>query len=191
MAISDTRIANMALIEVGVETISSLSGQSKSANVMNEIYEQTRDELLSQYQWNFAMERQALSSAPTPLFEFAYAFILPTNPFCLRAVEMYNSEENFKIEGRKLFTNISAVNLKYIARITDPAQFSPGFIAAFVTLLASRAVLPLKKDAAAKVALFDLHEIALLKAKAADGQEGTPEEFESTELSDVRFQTGA
>ena len=59
-----------------------------------------------------------------------------------------------------------------------------------VPLLASKAVLPLKQDAKAKEALFGLHLEMLNKAKANDGQEGTAEDFVSSELTDTRFQTG-
>lgn len=200
MAISDTRIANLALIEIGVNIIESLDAQNNVANVMNEIFEQTRDELLEDYEWNFAMRRQTLSLVTrtidkgqkfTDNSEYANAFQLPTDPFCLSAREMWNTESPFKIEGRLLLTDEGGVDLKYIALITDPSQFSKKFIASLVSLLASKAVLPLKKDSKAKAVLYQLHRDILLDAKASDGQEGTPEEIRDTELIDVRFQTGA
>jgi hypothetical protein len=183
----------MALIEIGVEPIDNLNDENERANIMDKIYDQTVDELIEGYQWNFAMERQLLvqkAITTAQALEFTTAWQLPTNPYCLRATEMINSEDDWKVEGRTLLTNLSAVTIKYIKRITDPVQFTPSFIGALVPLLASKAVLPLKQDAKAKEALFGLHLEMLNKAKANDGQEGTAEDFVSSELTDTRFQTG-
>lgn len=191
MPISNTRIANNALIEIGVETINNLADQNKRANIMNEIFELSRDSMIEGYEWNFAIHRQALVAktlTTEQALSYTAAFQLPTDPYCLRAIGMIESNDFFKVEERTLLTTISSVNLKYIKLVTDPVFFTPSFITALVALLASKAVLPLKKDAAAKIALFDLHETLLLKAKGNDGQEGTAEDFSSTELTDVRFQ---
>lgn len=193
MPISNTRIANNALIEIGVETINNLTDQNKRANIMNEIFELSRDAMIEGYEWNFAIHRQALVSktlTTEQALSYTAAFQLPTDPFCLRAIGMIESDEAFKVEERTLLTNISAVNLKYIKLVEDPVFFTPSFTTALVALLASKAVLPLKKNAEAKGVLFTLHEELLLKAKGNDGQEGTAEDFSSTELTDVRFQTG-
>ena len=193
MPISNTRIANNALIRIGVKIIESLKDENPRANIMDEIFEQTRDELIEGYQWNFAMKRAALvpkTLTTEQALEYTAAFQVPNDPYSLRVTEMINSEEKFSVEGRTLLTNISAVNVRYIARITDPVQFTPSFIAAFSELLASRAVFTLKKDADAVGVLFASHLELLNKAKGNDGQEGTAEDFKSSELTDVRFQTG-
>lgn len=200
MAISDTKIANMALIEIGVNTIEALNAQNRRANIINEVYDQSRDELMEGYEWNFAMRRQTLgqitrTEALGQKFlsnsEYANAYNLPSDPFCLRATEMWNTESPFKVEGRILLTDEGGVDLKYIALITDPSLWSKTFVAALVSLLAYKVILPLKQDAQAKTALYTLHKDILLDAKASDGQEGTAEEIKDTELQDVRFQTGA
>ncbi len=194
MAISNTKIANLALVEIGAKVIETLTDQSETARVMNVLFDQTRDELLEGYQWNFAMERQLLVSktiTTAQALEYTTAFQLPTDPYCLRVTEMINSEEDWKVEGRTLLTHNSTVTAKYIKRVEDPVQFTPSFITALYVLLASKAVLPLKQDPKAKIALFQIHQEMLNKAKANDGQEGTAEDFISSELTDVRFNTGA
>jgi hypothetical protein len=123
--------------------------------------------------------------------EYSNAYNLPADPFCLRATEMYNTESPFKVEGRILLTDEGGVDLKYIALITDPSLWSKTFVAALVSMLAYKVILPLKQDAQAKAALYTLHKDILLEARASDGQEGTPEEVAANELIDVRFQTGA
>ena len=55
----------MALIEIGAKTIENLSDGNPRANIMNEIFEQTRDELLAEYDWNFAKRRRTLSAEVT------------------------------------------------------------------------------------------------------------------------------
>lgn len=195
MPISNTKIANLALIKVGAKIIESLSEESPRANIMDILFEPTRDELLEGYEWNFAMKRAALVAKTITTeedLEFDHAFHLPNDPYCLRVTEMINSEEEFKVEGRTLLTRISEVNIKYIARIEDPLEFTPSFITALWMLLASRAAgSSIKKDAQLEANLFAIHEVLLTRAKANDGQEGTAEDFISSELTDVRFQTNA
>lgn len=194
MAISNTKIANLALVKIGAKIIESLSEESPRANVMDVIFEPTRDELIEGYQWNFAMKRAKLiekAITTEQALEFTTAWQLPVDPLCLRVTEIINSEEEFKVEGDTLLTHLEAVNIKYISKVEDPSRFTPSFITAFWMLLASRAAgSSIKKDAQLEATLFAAHIELLNKAKANDGQEGTAEDFISSELTNVRFQTG-
>jgi len=195
MAISNTKIANLALIEIGVKRIDSISDESERAGIMNDLFDQARDAMLEGYQWNFAMKRAALTSktiTTEQALEFTNAWNVPNDPYSLRVTEIIESDEFFKVEGRTLLTNLtSGVSVKYIARIEDPVQFTPSFIEALVAILASKAAgSAIKKDAELKATFFAIHEELLLKAKGNDGQEGTAADFSSSELTDVRFQVG-
>ena len=55
MPISNTRIVNNALIEIGVETINNLADQNKRANIMTEIFEISRDEMIEGYEWTLVI----------------------------------------------------------------------------------------------------------------------------------------
>jgi hypothetical protein len=61
MASNDYDIVNKALIRLGAKTITALNDGSNNANVANEIYADTRDDLLRTHEWGFAEKVSALS----------------------------------------------------------------------------------------------------------------------------------
>jgi hypothetical protein len=90
MATSVVDICNNALIRIGSKTITSLSDGDKVANSCNLLYTQTRDLLLRQHFWNFAVTRVQLASESTsPGFEFDYSYPLPSD--FIRAIGLYES----------------------------------------------------------------------------------------------------
>ena len=47
------------------------------------------------------------------------------------------------IEGQRFLTNYSTVNLRYIKKVTNPAEFDPLFVKMFVLLLSDEMIGPL------------------------------------------------
>ena len=50
----------------------------------------------------------------------------------------FSADVSFVIEGNALLTDEPSCRLKYIRDVTDPNQFTPDFVSAFVQLLAAR-----------------------------------------------------
>lgn len=185
---SSTEIANASLIEVGANTITDLDADTTThGDIVRRWYSHTRDSMLRRYTYNFALARQSLSlDATLPDFEFINRFILPTKPYCLRALEMWNSFAEWKVEGRKLLTNDSTVNLKYISRVTNTVEFDDLFTDALIFRVAANIAMPIKRD---KALALKLHEIASAKeqiARTHDSQEGTFNQMKSRVLVSVR-----
>jgi len=172
---STTEIANAALIEVGASAITNLDSDTTThGDIVRRWYSHTRDAMLRQYTWNFALARQALSQDATgPPFEFTYSYSLPTNPYCLRALEMYNSMAKWKVEGRKLLTDDASVNLKYISRVTNVVDFDDLFTEALIFRLASNIAIPIKRDKELAIKMLEIAEIKAQTARTHDSQEGT------------------
>jgi len=185
---SKTEIANAALIEVGASVITDLdSDTTTQGDVVRRWYTHTRDAMLRHYTWNFALARQSLSQDVTgPDFEFTYSYSLPTNPYCLRALEMYNSTSEWKVEGRKLLTDDATVNLKYISRVSNPVEFDDLFTDAFVFKLAANIAIPIKRDNALAAKLLETAEFKLQTARTHDSQEGTFNVMRNNVLVGVR-----
>jgi len=185
---SKTEIANAALIEVGAAAITDLDADTTThGDIVRRWYAHTRDAMLRHYTWNFALARQALSQDVTaPAFEFTYSYTLPTDPYCLRALEMYNSSEEWKVEGRKLLTDADSVNLKYISRVENVVDFDDLFTDALVFRLASNIAVPIKRDNALAKVLYEIAEIKAQIARTHDSQEGTFNQMKSRVLNMVR-----
>lgn len=178
MATSVVDICNNALIRIGSKTITSLSDGDKVANACSAIYEQTRDWLLRQHLWNFAITRVQLASEDaTPSFGYDYTYPLPSD--YIRAKELFESSSAYKIEQSSLLTNDSTVKLVYIARITDVAKFDPLFTEALVLSLAIRLSYILIGSNSREQSLKDELRQALFLAKQVDGQDDTPDSLQS------------
>lgn len=132
MAVSDVAICNLALQKLGALRIVALTEDSRNARSCNACYEIIRDARLRKNRWNFAITRVTLApDAAAPSFDFAYAFTLPAD--CLRILPPARNDLDWTIEQGKILTNDgTSLQVRYIKKVTDPAQFD----ACFVELLA-------------------------------------------------------
>lgn len=174
MAESDVQVCNLALGALNAATINNLSTDtSKEAVQCNLRYGPTRDAVLRSHPWNFAIKRVAMALDTTaPEYEFNNKFALPVD--CLRALGTDKDDDTFlwKIEGRFLLCNSSAIKIKYIAQITDPTQFDAIFTDALWTRLAAELSLTLTGIAAIGKAFYEQYLQKLKEARGMDGAEG-------------------
>lgn len=177
---SQVQICNGALRKLGVSRIGSLIEQSEAARVASDTYDILLDEVLADAPWDFAKKRQELSAnATAPLFGFDNAFDLPSDPYCLRPLEIENlTEYQWVVEGRQILTSHEApLQLTYIARITDTSQYTPKFIEAFTARLAAEWAEPLVKQSSVQDAMFSLYSAKISAARGVEaGQTGLHED---------------
>lgn len=179
-------ICNQALTSLGANTITALNEDTKEANLCNEKYAHERDSLLRAHPWNFAIERVALATlTEEPAFEYEIVYQLPTD--CLRVLATSVSSTEYKIEQGKLLSNESSVNIKYIKQITDPTKFSEDFAEALAARLAWKLAYPITASRTVAADAYQMYKDALNMARAADAQEGTPEELEADEWITARY----
>lgn len=149
MAISETSICNMALGVLGGKSISSFDDDTSPSGIRCRLfYGPTRDALLRSHFWRFASGRKALVQDDTdPDFEWDNQFILPTD--FLRVKSIYEnrfSNENYRsyaVEGERLLTNDSTVDLRYLKKVTDTSKFDPLFVKVLVLVLADELIGPI------------------------------------------------
>jgi hypothetical protein len=117
---TETDVVNLALTLLGESRIDSLTDGSKPAQDASAIFVPVRDELMSRYNWTFAMKRgQAALNAEAPAFGFANAFDFPSD--CLRVVRpgaryqgpdltdyRNGPSEEYTVEGRQILTDWDA-----------------------------------------------------------------------------------
>lgn len=185
MADSIVDICNNALVRIGSKTITSLSDGDKVSTACNLIYTQTRDMLLRQHLWNFSLLRASLASeTPGPSFGYAYSFPLPSD--FIRVKEIEGNNTTYKIEGGKLLTDESEINLVYVSRVEDVSKYDALFTEALILSLASRLSYILIGSNSRDEALKEELRKVLFSAKMVDGQDDTPDSLNPSTFLDVK-----
>jgi len=196
MPATEVGICNKALIKLRVKRISSLTDGTEEADLCNELYDDTRDQVLEDFPWNFATARYTLAEDSETTSGWSYQYVLPSD--CVKALSLYNpasaaakitynwnrdewvsgAEIPFEIAAneakntRVLLTDQSDAVLIYTARITDPNLFSPQFVEALATCIASKLAVPLRGSAELEQRLTALYLHLGNLAKVRNAQEG-------------------
>ena len=129
-ALSQVRVANLALQKLGAQEIVSMDEDTRERRAITRCYTMLRDRELRAHNWNFSIKRKVLApSSVAPLFEFAKAFPLPAD--CLRPLPP-SRDVDWTIEyhegSKHMLTNEGTViYLRYVSRVTDETQFDPLF----------------------------------------------------------------
>ena len=189
---TEVSICANALRRLGDDPIVSLTDDTERARLCNAFYSEARDDVLRSHPWNFAITRQQLSQlSATPLYQYSYQYALPTDPFCLRVLEMEYSDYVFKIEhlagtGRVLLTDEGTAKIIYIARITDTAQFDSLFIDTLTAKMSVDLAYPVTGSVQLQQNMQKLFESKLREARSVDGQEGFQDDLVSPTFTDFR-----
>ncbi len=186
---------NVALYSIGDERIASLDDDSDRARKVKAMALALLDARLEEADWNFARRRATLAGqGTTPLFEYNFQFILPTDPYCLHVRKTslsrnssYSIEQN-ELGQRVLLAQESTCSIVYTARIANPALWSPLFREWYEAYLAHALCYGITSKADLAKLLWDKATAIGKKAKARDGQEGrrTTEAILTGSLTDVR-----
>ena len=137
---SVTQICNRALQKLGAKAITSIDENSNAARACLNCYEDIRDAELMDHRWAFAIKRvQIAADSPEPEWGRANSFTLPVD--YLKVIAPYPENDTFDrdwvVENGKILTNESApLYLRYIAKISDPAQMDALFREALSTKMA-------------------------------------------------------
>ena len=171
-------IANNALNLLGEYSIESLDEDTRPAELINEYFDSTWEEVLNEYIWSDALAYADLAKlVETPVNEYSYAYQLPTD--CIRVIEINNDSDvtptdNYILQGNKILTDMDSVTVKYIRRI-DPTTADPQLTKVFYKSLAVKIAMPLVKSASIRSALFnELLQIDIPKAKFLNSIEQKP-----------------
>ena len=180
---SETDVVNVALRLIGAKTIVSLTDGSDNASVVEDIYTETRDDLLSSHPWNFAIKRVQLARISTaPAFEFDYAYALPSD--WIRTVSVHDNDAGHgtvlyrseQVAGQKAIVSSSdSVYLRYVSMVTDTNLMPPDFRRALALLLARDLSIPLTSSNTMYEQFTRESARALTRARSSDGMGSFPE----------------
>lgn len=172
---SEVETINSALNMLGATNIISRGEDSKSARVTNQRFDAVRDAVFRAHPWNCLVTRRALAAdSDTPAFDWSYQFTLPTDPYCLRVMRLDYLDIEFRVEGRKILTDESTINLVYLARVEDPNEWDALLNEAIAARLAADISFAMVQSTSLTANLYALYESKLSEARFTDATEGTP-----------------
>ena len=189
---TEVSICSNALRKLGDDPITSLTEDTERARLCNAFYETARDSLLRSHPWNFAITRATLAQlSTTPAYGFAYQYALPTDPYCLRVLEMEYQDYIFKIEnlatvGRVLLSDESTAKILYVGRITDTTLFDSLFVDTLTAHLSAKLAYPITNSTTLQAQMQQLYQAKLSEARSVDGQEGFIDDLVSDTFTDFR-----
>jgi hypothetical protein len=172
---SEVETINSALNMLGATNIIARTEDTKSARVTNQRFDAVRDAVFRAHPWNCLVTRAAVAAdTDAPAFDWSYQFTLPTDPYCLRVMRLDYLDIEFRVEGRKILSDEAAINLVYLARVTDPNQWDSLLNEAIAARLASEVAFALVQSTSLTANLYALYESKLSEARFTDATEGTP-----------------
>jgi len=180
-------IINFALRILGQAPITAITDDCEAARIADDVWDICVDDVLADHNWNFGTFRASLAEdANSPEFGYSNQFTLPTNPYCLRVIQMEDIDSEYKVEGRLLLTDEGEAKIIYIGRVTDTTKFSPKFISALAAKLASEMAYPLLQSITKKKLAMEDYRMKLVDARAVDGMEGSVDKIEAEEWINAR-----
>ncbi len=184
---SDIDVINGALSKLGEQPILAITDLSPAARIANRTYNDIRDALLREYDWNFATKRASLAAdEAAPEWGYARAFTLPSDS--LRLVLLNNtSDQDWRNEGGRVVTDMTApLQIKYVALVPVDAMDST-----FREALAARCAMEWAEALTATSSVVKemtlLYKNKLPVARVADGQEDRLKIIEAPDFIDARF----
>ena len=190
---SVVNMCNSALNLLGASTISSLTEDTKNARLCNQRYEPIRNRVFRSHNWNCLIKRVQLAQDSTgPVVEYTYGYTLPTD--CLRVMKIHNgstdsiaSDLDYKVEGRKIVTDITTIYLVYIALITDPNEYDSYLREAVSHQLAADICYAITNNSTLANNYMTRADERLREARFIDATENSLDTVEANEFTDARL----
>ena len=174
---SVVEIANQALLRVGDEPIISLGDANERGRAFNASWPFVRREVLRAHPWNIAVVRIKLAAlADAPSWGFATAYEIPADS--LQVLEV-DTVQDWRVEGREIRTDATGeLSIRYTKDETN-SEIYDGILTAEI---AER----LTNSRSKRELLLAEYEDKIQEARMADGEEGSPSEFEEDAWVTVR-----
>lgn len=190
---SKLSIANKALFKIGAERISAFNSNTPNSVIIQEIYDDCRQEVIEEMPWSFCINTLTLSTLAATLIEFndginiAYgipadfmSLYLVNQPGCLYRIEQLKSPI-VPATIMAFLSDTPNLIIKYIADNDDPTTYSAKFTDALACKLALGCCFKISEAATLKQGIEAEYQRALLSAMAADSKNQIPDELIANE----------
>lgn len=185
MAASDIEIINRSLALLGIESITSLSDNSKQASTARVLYDDTRASVFRGHPWNCLTMRASLpKDVAAPAFGYGNAFVLPADFLRLLAVE--EPLEPYQVENGKILSNNDNMRIVYTGLVTDVTKYDTLLVDALTARIAADLAQPLLQSTSAMEQMWQMYELKLREAKFVDAQENAQDVLDADYWLDSR-----
>jgi hypothetical protein len=185
--VTDVEICNVALGWCGAQLIASLDDDTTEARLCKIQYPLSRDCVLEDRAWSFAISRLKLSTPDltAPVSGYTYAFTLPGDVIRVLRVDDGTGDYliSWVVENRKVLVNTTPIYLETIIRPESEALFSPAFCQALAARIAADLAVTLAENRQLQSDLWALYEKKIKAAAATDGLQGTSQRVRARRLS--------
>lgn len=196
MNYTKAKIFNLTLknlrVSVGVQG-ANLS--EKNTVVLNEFYDSAREQVLKDFDWNFANSYRELSLTgnipqnPKFLYEYDY----PNDCLFAREIIPYYNKKIVEFEvaanitGQKVInTNLTPVVLRYTKSVENETFFTTEFVMALCWYLAFLAAPAITGNRSIQNDCFNIYKNMIVKSKTINASEGYIKNDDSCSWLDVR-----
>lgn len=185
---SDVSICSNALQMLGAKSISSFEENRDHAKLCANLYPTVRDDVLRLHPWNCATKRTILAPHQSkPAFDFANQFQLPGDWLRTLQVGYKGDTIQYRSEGMRLLADVSVLPLVYCFRNEDENTWSANLIHVMELAMAAKIAYAVTSSTSVRDSMRDEFIRELKVAKAIDGQDDPPEEFEEGSFLESRF----
>ena len=188
---SEVSICSNALLLLWAQTIAALDEDSDRARLASNLWPTVRDSVLRSHPWNCCVKRVALApDATTPAFDWAFQFTLPADYARTLSVGEAGAEVEFAIESGKLMCDENPAYLRYVALQTNPAAWDPMLVRAMELAMAAAMAYGITSSSSLRDSMRQELEMHMKRARAVDGQDGTPDTLGDAPLLAARMGRG-
>lgn len=177
---SVTGICNRGLQLLGAARILDITDDTRNGRACNACYDIIRQSELRKHRWRFAIRRAVLAplNETDPLGLFSFIFQIPAD--CVKVLKPERDPYcDWQVEGRKIFTNsTNALQMRYIADITDTNEFDPCFSEMVSAKMAEAMCEELTQSNTKKADAKEAYKDARSEARRANAFETIPAEPE-------------
>ena len=168
---SIVEICNGALNQLGASTILTLTEDSKNARLCNARYTNVRDAVFRTHPWNCLQKRiQLASDTDTPAWGYSFQYTLPSD--CIRLLTILDYDYDYKVEGRKILSNVDSMKILYVARIEDPNEYDELLREVISAALAADIAYAITSSNPVATQMYQLYQEKLKDARFVDATEG-------------------
>jgi len=195
VASSKTDIVNLAFDIIKSENINNVEipGENKQAVVMNRWYDDTRQDALEGFPWNFATKRKAIAlNATDPAFGFDDAYVLPNDYLSLNFIEFWYvplSKYDYMIENGNIYINndgAGSLDVGYTYDQATVSKWTPSFKIFVAYKLADLTVYKLTGNVSLGARIKEGLKQAELAAKAKNGKANPPVAYRQSKMLNAR-----